>query len=244
MRDGCARSTGFFLRGGVTTLFAALNTTTGEVIGSLHRRHHAVEFEKFLAKLDKEVPADLDVHLICDSYATHKTPASQKWLLAHPRFHIHFTPTSEPARQTHTRPGPPAISAPPPASRLSRRITETLPPRPRTVTRPQKHPTHPTPRRAHRRRQIKHETEEANDPTTTPHGSKIKPGVRLGRVEPFLTCMFARPATWWHVTRYTLKRNVCGPTLTCGGAPSRALTWDFLVGIRWLPTAVYGCPAD
>jgi transposase len=88
------RRTHDYLRGGVTTLFAALNTATGEVIGSLHRRHRAAEFKKFLAKLDKEVPAGLDVHLICDNYATHKTPAIQKWLLAHPRFHMHFTPTS------------------------------------------------------------------------------------------------------------------------------------------------------
>jgi transposase len=88
------RRTHDYLRGGVTTLFAALNTATGEVIGSLHRRHRAVEFKKFLTKLDKEVPADLDVHLICDNYATHKTPAIHKWLLAHPRFHMHFTPTS------------------------------------------------------------------------------------------------------------------------------------------------------
>jgi transposase len=88
------RRTHDYLRGGVTTLFAALNTATGEVIGSLHRRHRATEFKKFLAKLDKEVPAELDVHLICDNYATHKTPAIQKWLLAHPRFHMHFTPTS------------------------------------------------------------------------------------------------------------------------------------------------------
>ncbi|MEU9247660.1 IS630 family transposase [Streptomyces sp. NPDC048385] len=88
------RRTHDYLRGGVTTLFAALNTATGEVIGSLHRRHRAAEFKKFLTKLDKEVPAGFDVHLICDNYATHKTPAIQKWLLAHPRFHMHFTPTS------------------------------------------------------------------------------------------------------------------------------------------------------
>jgi transposase len=88
------RRTHDYLRGGVTTLFAALNTATGEVIGSLHRRHRAAEFKKFLVKLDKQIPADLDVHLICDNYATHKTPAIQKWLLAHPRFHMHFTPTS------------------------------------------------------------------------------------------------------------------------------------------------------
>jgi transposase len=88
------RRTHDYLRNGVTTLFAALDVATGEVIGSLHRRHRATEFKKFLAKLDKEVPADLDVHLVCDNYATHKTPAIQKWLAAHPRFHLHFTPTS------------------------------------------------------------------------------------------------------------------------------------------------------
>ncbi len=75
-------------------MFAALEVATGKVIGSLHRRHRAVEFKKFLAKLDKEVPADLGVHLILDNYVTHKTPAVKKWLLAHPRFHLHFTPTS------------------------------------------------------------------------------------------------------------------------------------------------------
>jgi transposase len=83
-----------YVRSGVTTLFAALNTATGEVIGSLHRRHRAVEFKKFLTKLDSEVPADLDLHLVCDNASTHKTPAIQRWLLAHPRFHLHFTPTS------------------------------------------------------------------------------------------------------------------------------------------------------
>ncbi|WP_327727478.1 IS630 family transposase [Streptomyces sp. NBC_00487] len=81
------------VRAGTTTLFAALEAATGKVIGSLHRRHRAEEFKKFLTKLDKEVPADLDVHLICDNYATHKTPAIKKWLPAHPRFHLHFTPT-------------------------------------------------------------------------------------------------------------------------------------------------------
>ncbi len=83
-----------YLRAGTTTLFAALEVATGKVIGSLHRRHRAVEFKKFLTKLDREVPADLDVHLILDNYVTHKTPAIKKWLLAHPRFHLHFTPTS------------------------------------------------------------------------------------------------------------------------------------------------------
>jgi transposase len=87
------RATHDYVRAGTTTLFAALEVATGRVIGSLHRRHRAEEFKKFLIKLDKEVPAGLDVHLICDNYATHKTPAIKKWLLAHPRFHLHFTPT-------------------------------------------------------------------------------------------------------------------------------------------------------
>ncbi len=82
-----------YVRAGTTTLFAALEVATGKVIGSLHRRHRAAEFKKFLIKLDKEVPAKLAVHLILDNYATHKTPAIKKWLLAHPRFHLHFTPT-------------------------------------------------------------------------------------------------------------------------------------------------------
>ncbi|WTX01018.1 IS630 family transposase (plasmid) [Streptomycetaceae bacterium NBC_01309] len=87
------RRTHDYLRHGVTTLFAALDIATGEVIGSIHRRHRAVEFRKFLAKLDKTVPPDLDVHLICDNYTTHKAPSVAKWLAAHPRFHLHFTPT-------------------------------------------------------------------------------------------------------------------------------------------------------
>jgi transposase len=87
------RATHDYVRAGTTTLFAALNVATGKVIGSLHRRHRAEEFKKFLITLDKQVPAGLDVHLICDNYATHKTPDIKRWLLAHPRFHLHFTPT-------------------------------------------------------------------------------------------------------------------------------------------------------
>jgi transposase len=87
------RRTHDYVRYGITTLFAALDVATGRVIGSIHRRHRASEFKKFLAKLDKEVPADLDVHLICDNYTTHKHPTVQRWLAAHPRFHMHFTPT-------------------------------------------------------------------------------------------------------------------------------------------------------
>ncbi|MFC8015999.1 IS630 family transposase [Streptomyces cinereoruber] len=83
-----------YVRAGTTTLFAALEVASGKVIGSLHRRHRAAEFKKFLAKLDKEIPAGLQVHLILDNYATHKTPDIKKWLLGHPRFHLHFTPTS------------------------------------------------------------------------------------------------------------------------------------------------------
>lgn len=71
-----------YIRAGTTTLFAAPEVATGKVIGSLHRRHRAVEFKKFLAKLDREVPAGLQVHLILDNYATHKTPEIKKWLLA------------------------------------------------------------------------------------------------------------------------------------------------------------------
>ena len=87
------RRTHDYVRHGVTTLFAALDVATGEVIGSVHRRHRAAEFRKFLAKLNKTVPPELDVHLICDNYSTHKAPAVRAWLEAHPRFHMHFTPT-------------------------------------------------------------------------------------------------------------------------------------------------------
>lgn len=81
------------MRAGTTTLFAALEVATGKMIGSLHRRHRTEEFKKFLIKLDREIPADLDVHLVLDNYATHKTPAIKTWLLAHPRFHLYFTLT-------------------------------------------------------------------------------------------------------------------------------------------------------
>jgi transposase len=87
------RRTHDYVRHGITTLFAALDVATGEVYGSIHRRHRAVEFKKFLTKLDNTVPAGLDVHLICDNYSTHKSPTITKWLAAHPRFHMHFTPT-------------------------------------------------------------------------------------------------------------------------------------------------------
>lgn len=82
-----------YARHGTTTLFAAFDTATGEVISSIHRKHRATEFKKFLAKIDAEVPDHLDVHIICDNYSTHKTPAVRTWLANHPRFHMHFTPT-------------------------------------------------------------------------------------------------------------------------------------------------------
>ena len=88
------RRTHDHVRHGVTNLFAAFNVADGTVISSIHRRHRAIEFKKFLAKIDDEVPDDLEVHLVCDNYGTHKTPAINAWLVKHPRFHMHFTPTN------------------------------------------------------------------------------------------------------------------------------------------------------
>jgi transposase len=89
-----ARATHDYKRHGTSSLYAALNLTTGKVISALHGRHRAIEFKKFLQTLDREVPAHLDVHLVLDNSSTHKTPAIQRWLVAHPRFVLHFTPTS------------------------------------------------------------------------------------------------------------------------------------------------------
>lgn len=88
------RRTHDYMRHGTTTLFAALDIATGEVIGRLHRRHRSQEFLKFLKIIDQQVPEDLDVHLVMDNYGTHKTQAVQNWFVRHPRFHVHFTPTS------------------------------------------------------------------------------------------------------------------------------------------------------
>jgi transposase len=88
------RRTHDYVRNGLTTLFAAFDVATGEVISALHRRHRATEFKKFLTRIDEQVPAHLQIHLICDNYGTHKTPAIKAWLAKHPRFHLHFTPTS------------------------------------------------------------------------------------------------------------------------------------------------------
>jgi transposase len=82
-----------YLRHGTTSLFAAFNTADGTVISSTHRRHRAIEFKKFLVKIDSQVPEHLDVHLVCDNYGTHKSPAIVRWLEQHPRFHMHYTPT-------------------------------------------------------------------------------------------------------------------------------------------------------
>jgi transposase len=88
------RATHDYKRSGTSSLYAALNLTTGKVLGALHARHRAIEFKQFLATIDRDVPAELDVHVVLDNSSTHKTPAIHKWLLAHPRFVLHFTPTS------------------------------------------------------------------------------------------------------------------------------------------------------
>ncbi len=87
------RTTHDYIRHGTTSLFAALDITTGTVIGQHQRRHRHQEFLRFLKTIDAQTPPELDLHLICDNYATHKTPAIKTWLAAHPRFHLHFTPT-------------------------------------------------------------------------------------------------------------------------------------------------------
>jgi transposase len=87
------RRTHDYARYGTTSLFAAFNIADGTVIGELHRRHRHQEYLKFLRRIDKNVPAELDVHIVCDNYGTHKTPGVQEWLARHPRFHVHFTPT-------------------------------------------------------------------------------------------------------------------------------------------------------
>lgn len=83
-----------YKRHGTTTLFAALNVLDGQVIGQCQPRHTHVEWLKFLRQIDRQTPKDKALHLIADNYATHKPPAVQAWLAAHPRFHMHFTPTS------------------------------------------------------------------------------------------------------------------------------------------------------
>ena len=114
-----ARMTHDYVRNGTTSLFAALDVATGSVIGQSYRRHRHQEFLRFLKLIDKAVPKDLDLHLVLDNYATHKTPAVKEWLLKHPRFHLHFTPdqriVAEPGRAVVRRadqPQAPPVSPP------------------------------------------------------------------------------------------------------------------------------------
>ena len=90
----CGTMTHDYKRNGTTTLFAALNTLDGTVISTCMPRHRHQEWLKFLKLIDKETPKDKELHLIVDNYATHKAPAVKAWLAKHPRFHMHFTPTS------------------------------------------------------------------------------------------------------------------------------------------------------
>ena len=83
-----------YKRNGTATLFAALNAANGEVYGLCQERHRHQEWLKFLRLLDQSMPAHLELHLIADNYATHKHPKVQRWFGRHPRFHMHFTPTS------------------------------------------------------------------------------------------------------------------------------------------------------
>jgi transposase len=83
-----------YKRNGTTTLFAALNMLDGKIIGDCMPRHRHQEFIRFLKKIDAETPSTLQLHLIVDNYSTHKHPRVQSWLRRHPRFHLHFTPTS------------------------------------------------------------------------------------------------------------------------------------------------------
>ncbi|NJM35751.1 MAG: IS630 family transposase [Rhodomicrobium sp.] len=88
------RRTHDYTRHGTTSLFAALDAATGAVIGKCYNRHRAQEFRKFLTEIEENVPDDMDVHIIMDNYATHKTPTIRNWFARRPRWHVHFTPTS------------------------------------------------------------------------------------------------------------------------------------------------------
>jgi transposase len=87
------RRTHDYVRNGTTNLYAALNVASGQVIAEMTPRHRAEEFRSFLNLIDRSVPDHLDVHVVLDNSSTHKTPSIQRWLLRHPRFHLHFTPT-------------------------------------------------------------------------------------------------------------------------------------------------------
>jgi transposase len=88
-----ARQTHDYLRYGTTNLYAALDVASGQVIAEMTPRQRAEEFRRFLNLIDSSVPAHLDVHVVLDNSSTHKTPSIQRWLLRHPRFSFHFTPT-------------------------------------------------------------------------------------------------------------------------------------------------------
>jgi transposase len=88
------RRTHDYRRHGTTSLFAALDVATGKVIGECHRRHRSQEFLQFLETIEAQVSGELEIHLILDNYGTHKTPRVRRWFARHPRFHLHFTPTS------------------------------------------------------------------------------------------------------------------------------------------------------
>jgi transposase len=95
MRPGQpARRSHDYTRHGTTSLFAALDIATGHIIGKCYGRHRAAEFRRFLDEIEAAVPGDLDVHLVMDNYATHKTPLIRNWLVKRPRWHVHLTPTS------------------------------------------------------------------------------------------------------------------------------------------------------
>ena len=94
MRPGqVERRTHDYTRYGTTSLFAALNVKTGQVLGACQRRHRSIEFRRFLDRVDAATPPRLDIHIVMDNYATHKTAIIRAWLAAHPRYHVHFTPT-------------------------------------------------------------------------------------------------------------------------------------------------------
>lgn len=87
------RQTHDYVRNGTTNLYAALNVASGQVIADMTARHRAEEFQRFLNLIDRDVPAHLAVHIVLDNNSTHKTPSIQRWLVRHPRFQFHFTPT-------------------------------------------------------------------------------------------------------------------------------------------------------
>lgn len=88
------RRTHDYVRHGTTSLFAALDIATGKVIGQCHRKHRHQEFLSFLRRIEREVPPELESHLVMDNYATHRTPKVARWFKKHPRYHLHFMPIS------------------------------------------------------------------------------------------------------------------------------------------------------